>query len=323
MGFALVIKGLNFLSVTSNLAAMFSGRFKTLFRGGKTWQVLLYNDFFGSPLLDQLRGEICRCRFIQDRAFLPQSDAVLFHLPPLRSVADLPRKRPGQIWIGLTAECDLHYPQQKDPAFMGHFDLRMNYHQDSDIPIAYIWPGKLEEYLAPVPPKTESAPAVIFVSNGRPNCRRNELLDELSQWIKIDRYGNYRPNRQLENDRGRASKQETLGRYKFVLAWENAIERDYVSEKFFDGFVSGCVPVYWGAPNVADFAPGDHAYIDVAAYASARDLVATLQHLASHEEDYARYHGWRKQPLRPAFLELYEREWKSPLSRLCETLHNL
>ena len=38
-------------------------------------------------------------------------------------------------------------------------------------------------------------------------------------------------------------------------------EADYISEKLFDCFYVGCVPVYQGAPNVTDYIPAN-TFID-------------------------------------------------------------
>lgn len=49
------------------------------------------------------------------------------------------------------------------------------------------------------------------------------------------------------------SKKEILEKYKFSICYENA--RDipgYITEKIFDCFFAGCVPVYWGANNIYD-----------------------------------------------------------------------
>ena len=52
------------------------------------------------------------------------------------------------------------------------------------------------------------------------------------------------------------SKGEVLKDYKFSICYENA--RDipgYITEKIFDCFFAGCVPVYWGANNITDHIP--------------------------------------------------------------------
>jgi hypothetical protein len=50
-------------------------------------------------------------------------------------------------------------------------------------------------------------------------------------------------------------KHRTLLEYKFCFAYENSTEADYISEKLFDCFHAGCVPIYYGAPNVTDYIP--------------------------------------------------------------------
>jgi hypothetical protein len=98
------------------------------------------------------------------------------------------------------------------------------------------------------------------------------------------------------------------------LAFENAREVDYVTEKFFEPLLFGAVPVYLGAPNVAEFAPGEHCYIDASAFDSGRDLAEFL--LTMSDDDYMRYHAWRSEPRRPEFVQMCERIPSAMLSPL-------
>lgn len=41
-----------------------------------------------------------------------------------------------------------------------------------------------------------------------------------------------------------------LAQYKFSLAFENAVCRDYITEKLWRPLVVGSVPVYYGSPAV-------------------------------------------------------------------------
>ena len=43
---------------------------------------------------------------------------------------------------------------------------------------------------------------------------------------------------------------------------ENTVAPDYVTEKLYDAFAGGCVPVYYGATNVQDFLPDIEAIVD-------------------------------------------------------------
>lgn len=63
--------------------------------------------------------------------------------------------------------------------------------------------------------------------------------------------------------RGRVqSKFETLQKYRFVICYENVKDTPgYITEKIFDAFFAGCVPVYWGAPNVLRYIP-EECFVD-------------------------------------------------------------
>ena len=58
------------------------------------------------------------------------------------------------------------------------------------------------------------------------------------------------------------SKINCIKNYKFCFAYENMQKVDgYVTEKIFDAFGAGVVPVYWGSENVTDYIP-ENCFID-------------------------------------------------------------
>ena len=59
--------------------------------------------------------------------------------------------------------------------------------------------------------------------------------------------------------RGRVeNKREVLMRTRFSICYENIRDLPgYITEKIFDCFFSGCVPVYWGASNIENYIPPD------------------------------------------------------------------
>lgn len=58
------------------------------------------------------------------------------------------------------------------------------------------------------------------------------------------------------------SKLETMKQYDFSICFENAEKiPGYISEKIFDSFFAGCIPVYWGAPDIEDYIPAE-CFID-------------------------------------------------------------
>jgi hypothetical protein len=143
---------------------------------------------------------------------------------------------------------------------------------------------------------------------------------ELSRYIRIDSYGRHFNNRTVAApDRGRATKLETIARYSFCLALENSIEPDYVTEKIFDAFAAGTVPIYLGAPNVAEFVPA-HSYIDAGAFPSVRDLASYLTDLTRSPHAYEAYHSWRSIPLPTALSERLQVLETSSFSRLAKAV---
>ena len=54
-----------------------------------------------------------------------------------------------------------------------------------------------------------------------------------------------------------SDKAEALDRYKYHLAIENHIAPNHITEKLTDTFLAGALPLYFGAPNAADYFPKD------------------------------------------------------------------
>lgn len=91
-------------------------------------------------------------------------------------------------------------------------------------------------------------------------------LRRLEFWLR-KQWERVRPSPQLEAVRrvyrGRAeSKSETLGQYTFALCFENMTLKGWITEKIFDCFFAGTVPIYWGAPDIEDYIPST-CYIDM------------------------------------------------------------
>ncbi|NRD31331.1 hypothetical protein HQQ92_05870 [Shewanella sp. DC2-4] len=80
------------------------------------------------------------------------------------------------------------------------------------------------------------------------------------------------------------SKYETLLNYKFAICYENAQGiSGYITEKIFDCFFAGCVPIYWGAPNITDHIPSD-CFIDRRKFSSHEELYNHIKNMP--ESDY-------------------------------------
>lgn len=79
------------------------------------------------------------------------------------------------------------------------------------------------------------------------------------------------------------SKSETMAGYRFALCFENSILRGWMTEKLFDCFFVGTIPVYWGAPDVLDWVPAE-AFIDMRRFRDFAELRNFLHSLTPAQE---------------------------------------
>jgi hypothetical protein len=93
-------------------------------------------------------------------------------------------------------------------------------------------------------------------------------------------------------------------RYRYVIAIENSIGFDYVTEKLYESFASGAVPIYLGAPNVRDFIPHADAIVHAVDFSSPHALADHLRHLDRDETAWLRYHAWRGRSVPKHFEDL-------------------
>ena len=80
---------------------------------------------------------------------------------------------------------------------------------------------------------------------------------------------------------------ETIKNYRFAICYENTgSSNGYVTEKIFDCFAAGIVPIYLGAPNIEKYVPKT-CFIDRRDFASMEDLYTFMK--AMTKEQYNEY----------------------------------
>lgn len=83
------------------------------------------------------------------------------------------------------------------------------------------------------------------------------------------------------------SKKEVLEKYKFAICYENARDIDgYITEKIFDCFFAGCIPIYWGANNITEHIPKE-CFIDKREFDSYEKLCEYITNIS--DEEYLKY----------------------------------
>ena len=85
----------------------------------------------------------------------------------------------------------------------------------------------------------------------------------------------------------KASFAERIYSYKFALCFENAKNIDgYITEKIFDCFFAGTIPIYWGASNINQSIP-ENCFIERTKFKTHEDLYRFLKNLT--DEDILEY----------------------------------
>lgn len=289
--------------------------------------IVEFNTMWGQPFAAHGEPLPPGWTITSDPRALDMAAAVVFHVPSLER---LPSRKPhGQLWVAWSMEAEANYPVLRAPEFLQHFDLTMTYRLDSSVPLPYHSfygaPAAFREALR-TPPKRKSPDhvALLCISSPFNQSRRFEVAQALMQYLPVHSYGRQLNNRILADDQGRASKLALASSYRFTLAFENAIDHDYVTEKFFDPLVAGSIPVYLGAPTIDRFAPGERCFINVLDFASPKALADALLAIAADERLEATYHEWRNKPLRESFENwLRPQEISAPLRLIDKVIETL
>lgn len=80
------------------------------------------------------------------------------------------------------------------------------------------------------------------------------------------------------------SKYETLSKYNFAICFENMILSGYITEKIFDCFFVGTIPIYLGAPDIEKYVPKE-CFIDMRDFSNYDELRKYLHSLTEKDID--------------------------------------
>lgn len=97
-------------------------------------------------------------------------------------------------------------------------------------------------------------------------------------WL-VKKYSTYRGHAKF--------KIKTLSQYKFNLCYENISDaRGYIADRIFSSFHAKSVPIYWGAPNIAQYVDPD-TFIDRRQFKNDAELAKFLKQMT--EKEYNKY----------------------------------
>ncbi len=78
------------------------------------------------------------------------------------------------------------------------------------------------------------------------------------------------------------TKLKTLASYKFSLCFENTLTKGWLTEKIFDCFHVGTIPIYWGATDIEELIPSE-CFIDMRRFAN-YDELRTFLHSRTNQD---------------------------------------
>jgi len=105
-------------------------------------------------------------------------------------------------------------------------------------------------------------------------------------------------------------KLSVMSNYMFCVCFENFRLEGYITEKIFDCFYAGCVPLYWGAPDINNFIPKE-CYVNVDNFDSLNDAITFTLQLSHSEKANMKEAGKR-------FIDEYHKNYTDSIINIVE-----
>ncbi|KAL7641310.1 UNVERIFIED_CONTAM: hypothetical protein RMT77_008448 [Armadillidium vulgare] len=280
-----------------------------------------------------------RCFIELRRENVEKADAILFNIHDLHRHFDnrnesVHKPHPStrsenQIYVFFSQEAPNvnSYENIKWEEYKNFFNWTMTYRTDSDVFVPF---GKIQKriikkkvsYISEEELKRKEK-ALAMVSHCPTSSRREELIQQMNNHMKIDVYGacgNKRCGNPAYIYRVNTMKNESCNNlysnYAFFLAFENSLCKDYVTEKLFRSLKLGVLPVVFGGADYNNMAP-PNSFINVNQFQNYANLVKYLLKVSDDHILYNSYLRWQ---------EDYDVEIGSPfkpfICDLCKKLHS-
>ena len=201
-----------------------------------------------------------------------------------------------QVMIVFTLESEnghnCHFPPS------GQYDIKISYRRDADITNPFFCGSKLAARVAsagqPTVPDEREHLVASFIS-GCNHKWRNDYLTNLGKYISIDQWGRCLKNTPGEFWKTRQSffekaKLDFLQKtpYKFLIAFENTVEDDYITEKIYHAYLTRSIPIFYGDRAVFDMVPSNSSLIFANDY-SPKELAELVGSIANNRTLYSQY----------------------------------
>ena len=239
------------------------------------------------------------CEITKDKSRLNESDIVVVSFQNRIDTIPGNKLYPNQQWVFVLIESPVHLN-----GFSAHnnkFNLAATYRLDANFMSHYAYESHLAWEENPrfnpnfdyYEGKTDFA--AIVVSNCGGSSGRLQYVNEMKKYVPVKVYGACGESCPSAFDNGtNADCKVIIGhKFKFFLAFENSLCKDYITEKFFIILRYNIIPVVLGAGIYEDYVPKS-GYINVLDYKSPKDLTDYLLYLDKNRTAYNSYFQWKK-----------------------------
>lgn len=250
---------------------------------------------------------INKCVITKKRKYLsnPRTRGFIFYGTDF-APDDLPLPRHKQHeWAFVHEESPMNNYMFSHAVTLKYFNHSSTFRRESDLPITTHSLSSLE-YLTERKPvniatknqyrKKGFAPLLYVHSHCDVASDRDSYIRELMKFIDVDSYGSCVHNKDLPKTLSDPVESmfadgflDIISRYKFHLAFENAICDDYITEKLFRVFHVGSVPVYFGSSTAQDWSPAKRAIIMVQDFETPEKLALFIKELDTDDNRYEEY----------------------------------
>lgn len=174
-----------------------------------------------------------------------------------------------------------------DPGILAHYDIVFTWFDDLvDNKKFFKFYGDQSNLIMTKVVPFEEKKLCVLINNNKNSTHEKELYSARRKAIKF--FEKYHPDDFILYGGGWHASNHPCYRgpignkidyqknFKFCICYENMCDiKGYITEKIFDAFKAGCVPVYWGASNVTDYIPAD-CFIDRRQFKNYEELYAFL-----------------------------------------------
>ena len=271
--------------------------------------IIFWSGFYNNPpskwrvnMGDIICGQY-KCKLSYDRSKYREGDAFIFHLRcpswvrDMKTLSEIGERLPNQRWIIYNRE-SAHWTKGEELApASNHFNWTMGFRKDDtiNIPTAVVKRGQYQDGYDPdknyLEGKSSQVVVLMSMCNWGGYIPRTKYINLLKKsGLQIDILGSCgKKCGSLEDC------MKIMRKYKFVLAAENSLCDDYVTEKAYrNGFRAGIIPIVVSKANLSDpaiFPPG--SFINALNFSTTAALVEHVNKVGSVQHLYNSYFKWR------------------------------